>query len=202
VFREISLLEGLEKVASPEEWAEFAALQPASETDLMVVSIGCRDGSPYERRVLRYRALYETFASRVREKLLTRDWEADGFSPSQGPRAQPIHASLWRVLEINLDGEVIGGGFHFTSVIFSEKRPPILQEHRTKRKLRSAVRDWIEEFAEGASRPHIIEEVREHARRAFYPEQISDTLFEQSWSDAEKPPGFVQRGRPKKTVGF
>jgi hypothetical protein len=207
MFRFITLLAAFEIVASPEDWAEFSSLAAADETSLWIVSMSDRL-TPYERGVLRYRELWERFAGLVRAKLLTGEWEAVGFSPDAGLKAQPIDPLLWRCLEIDLDGVVTGAGFRFLNIALSERVPAATpSNHVSKAKLRPALREWLEarinrwlEIKTQDREPNKIEDLVREARFAFGP-ALTINMFNEVWASLEKPSGFVRRGRPPKYIG-
>jgi hypothetical protein len=195
MFQSISLREAFERAAMPTDWDEFSQLAEANDVDLWIISMSERM-TPYERRVMRYRELWERFVGAVRSKLLSGEWVADGFDPRFGPRPVQIDPRLWKVLDIAISrDEAEGDGFRFTNLSFTEVQAG--QTNAAKPRFKFELIRWIEGLAAATSTPMTFEQVRDAARRAFIDVTFSNNMFLEAWRAAEKPPHFLHKGRPK-----
>ena len=196
MFQSLPLEDCFRHVASEEEWAEFASLPKVDETTIWILSMG-GSLSTRDRQMLRARELWELFASRVRDQLLAGHWRAEGFTPAAGPHPLPIDPKLWRLIDFDrFENSASGGGFVFVNLLISHNRLDAPVSHATKAAARADLRRWIEQLARQQPRPMTMKQARDLARSAFSDLKISDNLFKQAWSDAEKPARFIQKGRP------
>jgi hypothetical protein len=184
-------------VATEEEWTEFTSLPKPDETTLWLVSMA-ETLTVRDRAVLRSRDLWEQFANRVRDKLREGHWRAEGYTPAAGPHPLPLDPKLWRLIDFDrFENRASGGGFSFVNLLISHNRLDAPVSHATKAAARADLRRWIEQLARQQPGPMTMKQARDLARSAFGELKISDNLFKQAWSQAEKPAGFVQSGRPR-----
>lgn len=119
MFSRLQLRASFEHVASEDEWRCIRSYGDVPPTDLWVNSVAA--GFPSSPGKLDgYEELWTILAVRVREKLASGEWLAEGFDAAQGPQLQRIDGYLWRSLELEIHNEeAVGAGFRFVNLLIS-----------------------------------------------------------------------------------
>jgi len=142
--------------------------------------------------------LWSRLAEAVRDKLISGEWEAEGFTPENGPYPVRIDRHMWRFLDFDgLEGDAAGGGFRFSGLVFSSRTPSIGTAANLASR-RAQVARWIDEQAALGRGPTPKPVLLSDARRAFPDWVITEHLFERAWHEAERTDELRVKGCPIK----
>jgi hypothetical protein len=196
MFKDISLLDAMRRLASTEEWAEFDALR-LHYADLDKCGDETMDfAAPQIARLKQHR---ETLQDRVRAKLESGEWLAEGFESSLGPQPHRIHPRFWKLMrwDMRYDGAA-GNGLKFVSLAISQVAPACSTgSHDGKIKLRKRLISFIEQRAKESGGQLKKAELLKAAQQYFSEERITANLFQTAWQQADLPLTTRLRGRPR-----
>jgi hypothetical protein len=199
MFSRLSLSDAFRHVASGAEWTSFLGYGAVTPTDIWIGSWAARS-DPSACDLARYSALWTELAARVRIKLLSRIWTAEGFRVESGGQAIPIDAHLWRSLEFDIAQQAaVGAGFVFVNLLITSNEAGCEVVSQAKvASTRTRLLRWLEDLARSATGPMTQDEVYAAAVLEFGATVVSRNMLSTVWTQAVVPAGFRHKGRPSR----
>lgn len=206
MFSREPLKDSLKRLASDEEWQEFTSLSGVTQQQLdWDKKLLKPDPNSRSTRCLR---IWQLLGSRLREKLRTGEWQAEGISLAHGIDRRRIESVLWDALEITpIEGSATGLGLHFVGITISQEQLDAGDEEaavstppQAPGYLRRALADFLREKSKNGEGPLTRRSLLAEAKRSVsggISGYLLDSVVGQLRRSGELPDELFFKGRPK-----